>query len=146
MPRTDALSILAALFMAASPAAGQSDYSRTPFRDEPVLLAQAAAIERIGAAARALAAIRPPAKGTATDAESKAAAKPDEAEDDEGEEGGPIADLALIRARLAAASPQLARALAASLDEMAEAAEANKDATEPANKVVALLEKARAAI
>lgn len=140
MPRTDVLSTFAALLLAAAPAAAQSDYSSAPFRDQPVPLAQAAALERIEASARALAVARPSAKD-ADDDGGKEADEQDEAEDE-----GPMADLALLKASLAAASPKLARAFVAAVGEMAEAAGAGKNALQPAEAVVRLSGKARAAM
>jgi len=134
--------IFAALLLTATTAAAQSERSITPFKDEPVSLAQAAALERIEATAQAHAAVRPAARYAKADAGKRTADEQDEAED----ERSPMADLALLGGSLSAASPKLARALTAALEEMAEAAEAGKNAARPAKKVVDLSGKARAAI
>jgi hypothetical protein len=94
-------------------------------------------------AARALA-----VTAVADDEDDKAeAADDDNAKADGGEEeegkGGPLTDLGLLRAGLAATSPELEGQLAAAIEEMVEAAENGKDATEPAQDVIRLTEEAR---
>lgn len=114
--------------------AQESGYTRAPFRDHPVDVAQAAALERIEVAARAMAVT------AASDADEDRAADTGGKED---EEVGPLIDFGLLRATLAAASPQLEQQLAAAIGEMVEAFEEGKDTAEPAEEVIRLAQEAR---
>ena len=136
-----ATAALAALLLLPVAAGAQSSgYANAPFRDHPVAVAQAAALERIDVAARTLAV-------TAVDDEDDDADEDADAdtgeEADEDEEGGPLVDFGLLRASLAAASPELEGRLAAAIGKMLEAAEGGKDAAESAGEVMRLTQEAR---
>ena len=88
---------LASLLFAPAWASAQSGYGRAPFLEQPVAVAQAAALERLQVAARAL--------------EVQPAAEDDEESEGEEDEGGPLGDFGLFRASLAAVSPELAQLL-----------------------------------
>jgi hypothetical protein len=134
MPRTSAFAALPLLVLAPGTASAQSGYASAPFREAPVAVAQAAALERIEATARALA-VTPPSVEDA-----------DEREEIEEGEGGPMADFALFRASLAAWSPELARSLDGAIGTLLETAEAGEDASGAAGAVVALSQEARDAL
>jgi hypothetical protein len=146
--RTDlhaATAIVALLLAPAVAGAQPAGYANAPFRDHPVEVAQGAALERIGVAARALA-----VTGVSDEADDEAKASDDdqakagggeEKEDDE--EGGPLVDFGLLRASLAATSPELEEKLAGAIEEMVEGAEHGKDAAEPAEEVIRRTEEAR---
>ena len=143
--RTDLLTTaaFAALLLTPIAAAAQSSgYASAPFREHPVEVAQGAALERIDVAARALA-----LKGAEEDAEDEDsdAAGSGEAGDgeDEEEEGGPLDDFGLLRASLAAASPELEQRLGAAIAELLEAAEDGKDLGASSEEVVGLTQEAR---
>lgn len=147
MPRTDALRAAAALLLAAAPAFAQSNPVATPFRDEPVALAQQVALARLGATARALSLVPPLA--SAGDDGAQAEGDDETGSQDQGEadeDGGPAADLAQFQASLAVAEPKLARALGSAVEGMSEAADAGKDAAKSAAEVAGLAEKAAAAL
>jgi hypothetical protein len=133
---------MAAMLLAPTEADAQSSsYANAPFREHPVAVAQAAALERIEVAARALA-----VTAASDEDDDEAEAADDQATADGGEEeeeGGPLIDFGLLRASLAAASPALEEKLAAAIGEMVEAAEDGKDAAEPAEDVIRLTEEAR---
>lgn len=97
MPR---ISLSCAFLVLGPGIAGADGYAHAPFRDDPVGLAQAAALERIALAAQ-VAAVAGPSGAT----------EDDEREEDETE--GPPHDLSLIRATLAATAPEVAQALVA---------------------------------
>lgn len=128
--RTDlrATAALAALLASAAGAEAQG-YVNAPFRDAPVALAQAAALERIEIYARAIA-----AAGVDADDDD------DDDDDDEEEEGGPLFDFSLVRGSLATAAPELERGLAAEIGELAEG---EADAAE---EILPLVERAKAAL
>lgn len=139
--RTDLLATAAvsALLLAPGLARAQSAvYATAPFREHPVEVAQGAALERIGVAARALA-VTPDKDDEAADDDDQATAAGEEEE----EEGGPLVDFGLVRASLAAASPELEEKLAGAIEEVVEAAEHGTDVDESAEKVVGLTEEAR---
>ena len=139
--RTDLLTTaaIAALLVGSTVAGAQSSgYADAPFREHPVEIAQGAALERIEVAARALAA------AAASDEDDDAVA--DDEDDDLGkeeEEGGPLIDFGLLRASLAATSPELEGRLAAAIEELVEAAGHGTDAAEPAKEVIRLTGEAR---
>lgn len=134
---------IAALLLAPTVAGAQSSsYANAPFREHPVEVAQGAALERIGVAARALAVTA----ASDEDDDDAEAVDDDQATADSGEEkeeeGGLLHDFGLLCANLATASPELERKLAAAIDEMVEAAEDGQDAAEPAQDVIRLVEDA----
>jgi hypothetical protein len=104
-------------------------YVEAPFREYPVAVAQAAALERIEIAARALA-IR-----TA-----------DKAKDDDDDADGMAEDLVLFQASLAAAAPELEANLVAAIDDLLDAAEAGQDPGSPSAEVIEFVAQARAAL
>ena len=144
--RTDLLTTaaFAALLLTPIAAAAQSSgYASAPFREHPVEVAQGAALERIDVAARALA-----LKGAEEDAEDEDSDAADsgeagDGEDEEEEEGGPLDDFGLLRASLAAASPELEQRLGAAIAELLEAAEDGKDLGASSEEVVGLTQEAR---
>jgi hypothetical protein len=134
---------IAALFLAPTVAGAQSSsYANAPFREHPMEVAQAVALERIAVAARALA-----VTAVSDEGDDEAEAADDQATADSGEEreeeGGPLIDFGLLRASLAAASAELEEKLAAAIGEMVEAAKAGKGAAEPTEGVIRLTEEAR---
>lgn len=130
---TDPRIALIALAFLGGPAWAQDGYAHSPFAEHPAALAQAAALERIEAAARGLSLLSEPET---------------EAEDDAGEEEeeGLAEALPLIQATLAAAQPETAKALPEAIGEMLEAAEDGESPAGPAKEVLALTEQARAAL
>lgn len=138
-----ALAIAALLLAPTVVGAQSSSYANAPFREHPMEVAQAAALERIEAAARALA-----VTGASDDDDDEAETADDDQAathggEEEDEEGGPLIDFGLLRASLAAASPALEAKLAAAIEKMVEGAEDGKDIAEPAEEVIRLSEKAR---
>ncbi|WP_181164517.1 hypothetical protein [Amaricoccus solimangrovi] len=116
--RADPLSlVLAAGLACAAPAlAAERQFANAPFESHPVALAQAAALERIGARIRA------------------AEADPDATASEESDADG---DLALIRASLGAASPATLGALESLLDGAEPAPGAPKDPVAAARDLLA---------
>ena len=143
-----------ALSACAAGASAQDAYPNAPFREHPAELAQAAALERVEATAKAFLA---PGAAEADD-DARAAASDDDDDQDaateeasgeeEGEEDeGLVAGaLPLFEASLAARDPALAEGLRAAVIEMLEAREEGADAAPAAREVLDLAGKARAAL
>jgi len=128
---------MAALLLAPTVADAQSSgYAGAPFREHPIEVAQMAALERIEVTARAL------AVAAVSDEADEDGAADGSGEEHEGA-GGPLVDFGLLRANLAAASPELEKQLAAAIDALVEAAEDRKDAAEAAEEVIRLTPAAR---
>lgn len=125
--RDPRIALLALAFLG-GPAVAQ-DYAHAPFREHPVILAQAAALERIAAAAQGLSVL-----------------SASEAAEDEGEEEGLAAALPLFAASLQAAAPEVATALPGAVGEMLEAVEEGENPAGPAAEALALADQARAAL
>jgi hypothetical protein len=136
-PSGGVLVTLCLMLLSSGTAGAQSGYASAPFREAPVAVAQAAALERLEVAARAFAAQPPGVVDEDDDEEAEAGGEDDE------EEGGPLIDFGLFRASLAAAAPEVEQTLATAIDEMVEASEAGESAAEPANEVLELVEEAR---
>ena len=136
--RTDLCTTAAVAALALAPSAGfgQSGYANAPFRDAPVAVAHAAALERIAVYARALG--LPGGSAEDEDDEAAAGAGP---QGDEEEEARPLADLALVRGSLTVAAPDLAGKLAAAVGEMAEGGDGGAAG---AAAVLPLVEEAKA--
>ena len=135
--RTDLITTvaIATLLLAPTVAGAQSSgYADAPFREHPVAVARAAALERIEVAAQAITAT------VASDEDDDATAADREEQE---EAGGRLSDFGLLRASLATASPELEGKLAVAIEEMVEAAKDGKDAAEPAQDVIRLTEEAR---
>jgi hypothetical protein len=130
------LATLCVILIVPGAAAAQSAYASAPSREAPVALAQASALERIEVAARALAARAPGAEDETEDVEAVS-------EEEDEDEGGPLADFALFRASLAAASSDAEQRLAAAIAQMVEAFEAADSAAEPAKAVIEAAKEAR---
>jgi hypothetical protein len=123
--------------LAAAPGLAQETYPNSPFREHPVLLAQAVALQRIVVTAEAYA--RAPA-GVEEDE-----AAPETADEDE-DEGLLAAAVPMFEASLTAQAPEKARALEAALGEMLEARAEGADAAGIAGKVAGLAAEAKAAL
>jgi hypothetical protein len=122
--------------VAAAPSLAQEAYPNAPFRDHPVLLAQAAALQRVAVTAEAFA--RAPAE--AEDDESASGA------DEEDDEGLMAAAWPLFAASLAAKAPRTAEALGTTLEEMLEAREKGEATARTAEEVASLIAEAKAAL
>lgn len=122
---------VAAFLVTPAVAGAQDSYANAPFRDTPVQLAQAAALDRIAAFAKALAAAGPLAEADADG---------DDQAEGEDEEGGPLDDFALVRGSLAEKAPEVGQRLAGAIGAMVEG---GGEATEAAAEVPALVEAAR---
>jgi len=127
---------IAALLAGAQGAAAQSVYGSAPFREHPVELAQAAALERIEIFARAA------SIAEAGDDDEENAGQ-DIADDETDDESGPQADFALVRASLAAVAPELADDLGTAIDEMVEGEEGGDDAGNKSQALIGLVALAR---
>ncbi|MEJ1161714.1 hypothetical protein [Prosthecomicrobium sp. N25] len=140
MPRAETCVALALTALLVAPASGQETSARSPFRDQSVALAQAAALERIEAAGRGLA---------VTAAVRAGAGGPPGPQDLEGEDEIK-ASLAVavqqVRASLAAADPETAAALGDAVSAVLAEDEADGRADPRRAGLAALAQRGRAAL
>lgn len=112
--------------LATATAAAQTAYGEAPFHEHAVPLAQAAAVERLAAQARSLAAVPQPSAELVKDAENMR-----------------TRDLPLFLAGLSAGSPETAETLDAAIDDLLERAGSGEDVSDLAREVMGLADHAR---